>query len=365
MKKSLLLSAAALCTLGMMAQTNYAPTNWRFDNMAPGSAEGIFLRQLASGAWNCPAPFTAYDGNGGVAIATGGAGVSSGNYASMTDEEKAYLEDFYNSASIVTTTFTEADETSYNENILCLIGKDATATYGTGTARTNSFPNPALFFISGNEDSGTPMTVGFNYRLTIDYRVITPDASTSGNIEVSIADNSYNGIDKGTEFETGDGYRKGNMPIVGTYSGNWLRGVFDFTVLDNAAPDYRELPLAVKCYVAGGLMDNCIFLFRTIKLERIDEIDMNNVPVGLGAATYTDTPTSSVESVISGEKAIVTAANGAITVIDADAAIEVYNLSGAMVKKIAAPATVETIDMEGANGVYVVKVGGTAKTVIL
>ncbi len=364
MKKSLLLSAAALCAMGMMAQTNYAPTNWRFDNMAPGSAEGIFLRQLASGGWNCPAPFTAYDGNGGVAIATGGGGVSSGKYDAMTDEEKAYLEDFYNSASIVTTTFTEEDGTSYNENILCLIGKDATATYGTGTARTNSFPNPALFFISGNEDSGTPMTVGFNYRLTIDYRVITPDASTSGAINVSIADNSYNGIDNNTDLGNG-GYRTGDLPIVGAYSSRWLRGVFDFTVLDNAEAGYRELPIGVKCYVAGGLMDNCIFLFRTIKLERIDEIDMANVPVALGAATYTDTPTSSVESVINGEKTIVAAANGAITVIDADAAIEVYNLSGAMVKKIAAPATVETIDMEGGNGVYVVKVGGTAKKVIL
>ena len=50
MKKGLLLSAAALCAMSMMAQDNYAPVNWRFDQMNVGSAEAIFVKSMASAA---------------------------------------------------------------------------------------------------------------------------------------------------------------------------------------------------------------------------------------------------------------------------------------------------------------------------
>lgn len=365
MKRNLLLTGAAICALGALAQTtNYAPQNWRFDQMQAGTAESIFLREIATGGWNCPAPFAAYDGKGGIAIATGGAGVSSNSYASMTDEEKAYLEDFYTNAQIVTTTFTTTDtKEQTTENVLCMVGKDATETYGTGTARVNSFPNPALFLISGNEDSSTPMTVGRYYRLTIDYRVITEAAT--GSISVTIADNSYNGIDIGTGLGSGS-YRTGELAIYGDLSGEWNRGIFDFYVADNTEEGYRELPLAVKCYIANGLMDNSIFLFRTIKLEEISEVDPANVPCNNNEVpNYTDEPgTNSVEQIGISEGAIVTAANGKITVIDANAPIEVYNMSGAKVAYVAAPSMAESISLD-MNGVFVVKVGETVKKVIL
>ena len=56
MKKGLLLTTAALCALGAMAQTDYAPENWRYNDMQPGSAEGLFIRELASTEANAKAP---------------------------------------------------------------------------------------------------------------------------------------------------------------------------------------------------------------------------------------------------------------------------------------------------------------------
>ena len=143
-----------------------------------------------------------------------------------------------------------------------------------------------------------------------------------------------------------------------------MKTVIDVTLNDNSASDYKELPIVIKMNLINVANASTI-LFRSPRIEVIDNIDDANVPGAEVYQEYTDKPaTTSVESVLSND-VVVTAANGGITVIDADAAIEVYNLSGAMVKKVAAPATVETIDMEGANGVYVVKVGGTAKKVIL
>ena len=367
MKKGLLLSAAALCAMSMMAQDNYAPVNWRFDQMNVGSAEAIFVKSMASAAWNCKAPYRgADDGMGGIALSNNGAnGESADTQDGWTNKEATleYFEDFYDNARIVSLDFTDAGE-AWTENVLCLIGNQAPegyTSYAGGQARTKSFGNATMFWLSGNEESKVPMVLGVNYRMTIDCRVITKNEADQ--MDFTLATSAYDGIDQNTGLGNG-GYRQASLPIYSATNDYWNRIIFDFKLHDNTAADYKELPFAIKWWL-GDMADVSTILIRTIKLERIDEVDPINIPAYTeDYPTYTDKPgTVSVGNVLS-NGVIVSAANGAITVIDADAAIEVYNLSGALVKKVAAPATVETVEMEG-NGVYIVKVGETAKKVIL
>ena len=135
-------------------------------------------------------------------------------------------------------------------------------------------------------------------------------------------------------------------------------------LFDNVDASYKELPFAVKMNVK--FWDNAVVLLRSMKLEMIDEIDSSNVPANVNDyPDYVDQPeSSSVEQLDIKDSGVIFAENGAITVIDADAAIEVYNIAGAKVATVAAPSTVETIDLD-MNGVFVVKVGEKVQKVIL
>lgn len=378
MKKSLLLSAAALCTLGMMAAdmpddaANLAPQYWRFDQMAEGSAEAIFRKDMASCAWGGQAPYRgADDGLGGVFVAMNGLNGQTGQSSSAwTDVEGTFaaFEPFYDASRIVKLNFTETGTgETWQENVLCIVGDaapEAYRNYAGGTpweVSSGTYGNTTLFWLSGNEDSQKPMAAGRNYRISWYTRVITD--LEQAQIQFQIGTSHWDGIDQNTGLADG-GYRTAYTTFYGGYKEDWMKTVIDVTLNDNSASDYKELPIVIKMNLINVANASTI-LFRSPRIEVIDNIDDANVPGAEVYQEYTDKPaTTSVESVLSND-VVVTAANGGITVIDADAAIEVYNLSGAMVKKVAAPATVETIDMEGANGVYVVKVGGTAKKVIL
>lgn len=118
--------------------------------------------------------------------------------------------------------------------------------------------------------------------------------------------------------------------------------------------------------LADGRLDQSVLLFRTVKLESIEQGDATNVPGALAPSGFVDDPSGSgaVEAINFDNDVIVTAANGNITVIDANAPVEVYNMAGAKVASVAAPATVETISLD-MNGVFVVKVGDKVQKVIL
>lgn len=371
MKKGLLLTTAALCAMGAMAQTDYAPENWRYNDMQAGSAEGLFIKELVSTESNAKAPFRAADnGKGGiVAISWGGesaSGTVTSDYNAIDQKDKDAFESFYKSSRIVSTNLVNIEtQESTPENLFCIIGKNATSTYPGGEQATVSFPELQLMWLSGNENSTTPLQLGKNYRLTIDYRVIHNDPNFSGKIGVTIATSAYDGIDQNTGL--GDGsYRMADLPVYGSYPDDWNRGIFDIMLFDNTDASYKELPFAVKLNVK--FWDNAVVLFRSMKLEMIDEIDSNNVPANVNDyPDYVDKPeggTTSVEQLNIKDSGVIFAENGAITVIDANAPVEVYNIAGAKVASVAAPSTVETIEL-GMNGVFVVKVGDKVQKVIL
>ena len=312
----------------------------------------IFIPEMGSCAWNCGAGTEGFrladDGNGGVGLANWGSvagGTNADTYANLNEAEKEYLQDFYDHTYIVD---------GGPENLLCMIGNAATATYTGATARTNSFANATLFWLGGNANSvQTPvMDLGKYYRLTIDYRVITTLEPGAATINLSLATSRYDAIDKNTPLVglgTEDaGHRKINLPVGTNYNDYWLRATMDVFIEDNTDPKYPELPFVIKMWLGNGIADNSVVLLRSIKFEDIEESEVvSDAAFTMGTSDFQES--SSVETIDFENDAIVTAKSGNITVIDANAPVEVYNMAGAKVASVAAPATVETISLAAAE----------------
>lgn len=348
MKGLLLFCAAGLLASSSLIAQDYAPVNWKFSEMEEGSAESIFIKEMGATTWNCKAPFRlADDGNGGIGLScnVGGdlTGPGSDTYENVTDADKAVLEEFYKAARIVN---------GGSENLLCLVGKNATVDYPGAVKNIKLLPAATLFWLSG-----TDMPLASNYRLTIDYRVI---AQADANISLTIATSAYDGIDNGTDL--GTGYRTYDLPVVKDYNDYWNRGTLDFIVNDNTDENYKELPIVIKMWLGGSLYDNSVILFRSLKLEKIDEINMDNVPGQVTDPGFVDEP-SAIEENFS-NSTIVFSENGTISVIDPSAPIEVYNANGVLVKRIENNSTLVNIPMEE-SGLFIVKSGDTVKKVIL
>lgn len=349
MRKILLLGVSCLFAGSSLFAQDYAPKNWKFNEMNVGSAEEIFIKEMGATVWNCKAPFRlADDGNGGVGVssAVGGdiTGPGSNAFENITDADKAVLEEFYKSATIVD---------GGSENLLCFIGKDAENTYPGGVKCEKSLPNLTFWWLSG-----TDMPLGGNYRLTIDYRII---AKNAGSIKYTIATSSYDGIDNNTGLGSG-GYREKEYTIDPAFNNYWIRTTLDFIIEDNTDADYKELPIVVKMFMSG-INEQSVVLFRSFKLEKIDKIDENNVPGSQSVVNdFKDNP-SSVEKAFE-NSTIVTTNNGSITVIDAKAPIEVYNTTGVLVKRVNNNATLINIPMEE-NGMFIVKSGDVVRKVVL
>ena len=363
MKKSLLLTTALCATLAASA-ADYTPQNWDFAKMPEGSAAGIFYEDLLSTQWGfANTEFSRVaDAFGGIGIsnAVGGdiVGPGANNYAGVTEDDRATFMDFINSARIVPVKLTSTlYDINGTENVLCMVGKNVASNNYGGVAHTKSFPNATLFWLTGNDQRDPVMPLNQYYRLTYDFRVITTAAQ---NMKWEIAyGGSYDGIDangKGAIFNSTNDYRAYEFAADPAYNDYWNRITIDIWVEDNVAVDYEELPILVKM-MYGALADNAVVLFRSVKLETVEEADLIKEPGKFyDDFDLADSPMSSVERIDIDNDVIVTAANGNITVIDANAPVEVYNMAGAKVASVAAPATVETISLD-MNGVFVVKVG--------
>ena len=363
MKKSLLLTTALCATLAASA-TDYAPTNWQFANMSTGSAESVFIEEGASLFWGLNAPFTKWytnGANGGIAVSFGHGESEPGmtnNYTLMTEEQKAQFAEFYKSVSIV-----DGGE----ENLMCLIGPNATVEGTTypGAQKSPDVGALTMFWISGDN-----IPLNSYYRLTFEYRVVAAGDYPSG-IQFQIGNGSWNGIDEGGDNPLNkdpykmSGYRTVDVPVYQAFPDVWYKTCIDIYVRDTKDQANPALPLGIKMNIIGSFPTS-MFLFRQPKLEQIDTPNADYVNKGMNttASDFNDNPSSGVSELAAGNDVIVVAANGNISVIDANAPVEVYNMAGAKVASVAAPATVETISLD-MNGVFVVKVGDKVQKVIL
>ena len=351
MKKSLLLTVAALTAVSMSAQTDVTPKNWKFSEMPVGSAESIFIREGASLNWNIKSPNSAnwYNkgADGGCAVSNWIADDAPDSYASdaFTDEYKQQFEDFYQAASIVN---------AGSENILCLIGSDAQATYVGGT-KAPSMPCATLFWLSG--DNSSNLALDKPYRFTIEYRIITTQDYVGDNtMQLQFQNASFYGVSNDGDVHSS------NIDLYKAVAdaGVWNKAMLDFNLVDTKDAAQPTLPMAVKMNVIAQF-NSSVFLFRSFKLEQIDAIEHSTIAIE--RSDFKDNPSTGVNEIFTND-VIVTAANGNITVIDANAPIEVYNIAGAKVATVATPSTVEAIDLD-MNGVFVVKVGDKVQKVIL
>ena len=104
----------------------------------------------------------------------------------------------------------------------------------------------------------------------------------------------------------------------------------------------------------GALADNAVVLFRSVKLETVEEADLIKEPGKFyDDFDLADSPMSSVERIDIDNDVIVKAANGNITVIDTNAPVEVYNMDGPKFESVAATAKVGTISHD-INDAFVV-----------
>ena len=346
--RNLLVGATGLlCVVGASAK-DYAPGTWKFSEMPVGSAESIFIKEMASTNWNCKAPFRLADnGNGGVGLAcyAGGdvVGPVTDSYANMSEADKATFEEFYKSVQIVN---------GGSENLLCIIGKEAAQSYPGGVQCPKSFPNATLCWLGG-----TDMPLNQNYRLTIDYRVITPEEN--GKISLTLATSAYDGVDAGPS------YRQFDLGVYAAYNDYWNRGILDFYMEDNNDPNYKELPLAIKMWL-GSLADNSVILFRSFKLETIDAIDDKNNPGNNNAdpGFVDNPPTVSVSQTDFNNEVVVWANNGTISIVDAKEPIEIYNAAGVLVSKVNEVSTLVNVPVKE-KGLFLVKVGTVTRKVVL
>lgn len=350
MKKSLLLTAAALTTMAMSAQTDVTPKNWKFSDMEAGTSayeNKIFWEEWASTDWGIRTAgefVNAVGNDGGIIYASGTSltgGTVTNNYDNMTEGDKAALKNIYESATIIDAG-RNGNET---ENILCFISSSASTSFTGGNAATTTMQDGTFFWYSGKD-----LSYG-NYRMTFEYRAIIGNSVASG-IDLTFL---------GADYYTVNTYK---YDVQAGLKDRWCKVTVDFA-LPNPGDATNTFPLIIKWYF-HSLLQEGVMLFRSPKLELLPG-DMEYSNGSFTASDFSDSSLSeptSIEEINFENDVIVTTANGNITVIDANAPVEVYNIAGAKVASVAAPAAVETIDLD-MDGVFVVKVGDKVQKVIL
>lgn len=351
MRRNLLLaSAACLFSVCAIAQQDYAPLNWKFSQMEIGSAESLFIREMASSNWGMAVKVFRYGDNlqGAVGLACEGIGTITDDFTKFTDEQKDTFEKFYNSCQIV--------DGGALGHLFCYQGSSSDVVDARITKNTVNMGHATLFWLS---DTNIP--VGKNYRLTFSWRVAS---KVNDKMKVSIATSAYDGIDTAPGYLAGtDGYRNYELTYYSNLPNDWAISSMDITIEDNKAADYKELPLVIKLWLGDGIEQGLLFL-RDIKLEAIDAVDMKNIP---GHSEYPedwdDTPTG-ISTPTLDNQAIVWAKDGVITVVDAVSPVAIYSVTGQLLSIKAPIGNITTIPMNK-KGTYIVKIGDSCRKVVL
>lgn len=358
MRRNLLLaSAACLFSVCAMAQQDYAPLNWKFSKMEIGSAEGLFVREMASTLWGMDAKVFRYGDNlqGAVGLACNGIGAGTNDFTKFTDEQKATFEKFYNSCQIV--------DGGALGHLFCYQGSSSDIVDARITKNTEAMGNATLFWLS---DTNIPL--GKSYRLSFTWRVAS---KIDNNMKAEIATSAYDGIDNGqtdilaVKGVAASGYRGYEMPFYKDFPTDWITSSMDITIADNSDPNYKELPLVVKMWWGNGIEQGIVF-FKDIKLVAIDQPDIAGGYVPGKEEVHddwSDAPTG-ISTTTADNQAIVWGKDGEITVVDAVSPVAVYSLSGQLIAIKAPIGNITTIPV-AQKGTYIVKIGDSCRKVVL
>lgn len=337
-------------TSGAFAQvlTDETPANWKFDNHAKGSAKDLFVVEGAQIGGNLKYPFRLADSKeGAIVMNKWMPGGVNNDYENMTDEQKKIFEDFYDACLIV--------DAGKMGNIFCYQGKGSTAKDSRAKKNVND-----IGVASMNIMTGADHPYG-DYRITLTLRIIVNEGTEAGKMDVNIGTSHWDGIDG--NGGTGDGYRTFLINYAPGYNKYWVEYAYDFRVRENSDPNYKVLPIVTKIGL-GPIGNNALLLIDDIKLEKIQEVSSDHMPMKQAAKTDLDDTPASI-TMTEGTDLIVFANDGVINIIDAKSTIEIYTVSGKLLaKKQPAANSLTTFSFEQ-KGIYIVKTGDEVRKVIL
>lgn len=361
-RKSLLFGAALLMAAGVMAQTDVTPANWKFSNQSVGSAAYIYAKdgcalngnlvynepsKLGDKAVQTLIGFRYADNmEGAIALSPWiedmsmypeGAAVYGIN---MTDEHKAIIDNFIGASQIV-------QDGTFKD--FCYQGNASTASISGAVKNTGDAPAVKMnIFTNKITEDGT-------YRFTMPIRVICNDDMTSADLSFYTSTAWYDPLPL-----SGSGKDDGanTLTFGKVFNDDWTVIQFELDVKAQGADATVQLTPVNIALGLGALGNQSIILFRDFKLEKVPAATCG------GELKYLDDyfPTSIEKNEI-GADVIVYSTDNAITVIDANAPIEVYTTAGTLVNKVEANNTVTTIPV-AQKGIYLVKVGATTKKVV-
>lgn len=361
-KEKLLFSVVAMFfAVSSVAQQNVTPSRWKFSEMPIGSAKSLFLVEGASGKGNLQYKSgegfrLADDLDGAIVTASSGANAPN-NYAEMTDEQRKIFSDFYEACQII--------DGGTLGNLFCYQGKESTASDARITKATGSFGGAAMYFLTKKDG----MSPGI-YRVTIDIRVISnagvdiTDLSTgAGGISVYVANSWYDPMKyAGADIQFDAAGKDSNMKFYSNFNDYWQTYQFEVNMVN--IEDHETFPGVFKLGF-GKWFDNAIVLMRDLKIEKVDAPTLGGEAKLYGKYNldWSDAP-SGVNLSYSNNEVIVYTVDNSISVLDAKSTIEVYTVTGELVRKVEPISTFTSIPALQ-KGAYIVKVGKTVKKVVL
>lgn len=360
MKGKLLFTAVVMfIAANAMAQTDVTPEGWKLKER--GSARSMFLVDAAKigsnlsyageGGEEGHKGFRRADNLPGVFVMnhyTGEGAEHSQPYEKMTEAQKQTLENFYEAMQIV-------DGGSLG-NILCYQGAGSTVVDARAVKNKSAMVAPQMNIF-------TPKTLPDGlYRMSLSVRVILNPTVEKASIGLYLAtswgDNVYYA---GSNPDTQIHFQMECMPATNAY---WTTYQYEFKIdaatAEGANPLYDLLPLDARFGMGEVIANNSIMLMKAPKIEKI------NAPTLGGKLNIIPEDWNDASGVTRtlGEDLIVFANQNGITVIDAKAPIEVYNISGQLIEKKEPNASSCTVIPVTEKGAYIVKVGKISRKVV-
>ena len=352
-KRTLLLTAASmLFAANTMAQTDVTPTNWKFDGMAKGSAEGLFIKEASNIGGNFISQVLEngkkgyrwadnLEGAFSLSHWTGGANTS---YANLAESDTAIFDTFFNTFQVV--------DGGKMGNILIYQGINSSETDSRAVKNTNAMVAPNVYAVTQKD-----LTAGY-YKITIPVRMVFNEGG-SGKINVNLGTSWWDGLP--IAGSGGSGYGTFNMEGLDFFNNEWTDYQFEVEVTGNSDSKYDFAPILIKLGL-GGMANNSIIMFDDFKIEKVPSLTLGGTVATNPRADLDDTPVNTGIGSSTQEQIIIFANSNGITVVDATSDIEVYDVAGRLVKMVSPMSTAVTIPVEE-KGLYIVKTGTVVRKV--
>ena len=329
------------------ADLDVTPLNWKFSQMQIGSARSLFLEQSACIGGNLTYPFRDADSRDGAFAANDWRGPGTTKFINMTEDQKKSFYDFYDAWRI-------ADAGAMGK-VLIYQGKNSTGSdgYNRAVKNINTLNAPSLNIISPAN-----LETGQNYEVEFTLRVIMNDGASSNKF------NMYTGTSWWDPIAGNGDYRNFDINVAPAYNSYWITYKIEFFARTNSDPNYKFFPFNSKFGMPYDLANATIIMFHDFKLTKKDAL--SGYPAGSPRVRteLNDTPGPNATILTPEQNAIVSIHDKIITVIDANAPIIIYSVTGKQLYQNAKPTMVTEIGLNN-PGCYLLKIGNSIRKVIV